>query len=145
MRVFLDTSVLVAAVVQNHEDHARAYAVLDRIQSGTDEGFICAHSLAEMYSVLTKLPLPYRHAPEQALLSIEENVLKHFKVASLTGIDYAGLIREAALAGVQGGTIYDALLLKCASKAGAEKIFTSNLKNFQNIAPKAIASQISAP
>ena len=145
MKVFLDTSVLVASVVQKHESHARAYAVLDRVQTGKDEGFISAHSLAEMYAVLTKLPPPLRHGPEQALLSIEENVLKHFKITSLTASDYTALIREAALASIQGGTIYDAVLLKCAAKTEAEKIFTLNLKHFQNVAPKNIVSQIVAP
>jgi predicted nucleic acid-binding protein len=71
MKVFLDTSVLVASVVQKHESHARAYAVLDRVHTEKDEGFISAHSLAEMYAVLTKLPPPSRHTPEQALLSID--------------------------------------------------------------------------
>jgi predicted nucleic acid-binding protein len=142
VRVFLDTSVLVAAVVKQHENHPRAYAVLDRVQSGKDEGFVSAHSLAELYAVLTKAPVPFRHTPEQALLSIEENVVKHFKVAGLTGNDYTTLLREAALAGIQGGTVYDAVLLKCAAKTAAEKIFTLNLRHFQAIAPQGIASQI---
>jgi predicted nucleic acid-binding protein len=145
MKVFFDTSVLVAAVVQDHENHARAYVVLDRVQSGKDDGFVSADSLAEMYSVLTKLPQPFRHTPEQALLSIEENVINHFKIIALTGNDYAVLIREAALSGTQGGTVYDALLLKCATKAGAENVFTLNLKHFQSVAPKNICSQISTP
>ena len=145
MKIFLDTSVLVASVIQQHDSHARAYAVLDRVQTKKDEGFVSAHSLAEMYAVLTKLPPPMRHTPEQALLSIEENVVKHFKIASLSGSDYTGLIREAALAGIQGGTIYDAVLIRCAAKTEAEKIFTLNLKHFQNVAPKTIGSQIVAP
>jgi predicted nucleic acid-binding protein len=145
MNVFFDTSVLVAAVVQKHESHARAYAVLDRVQTGKDAGFVSGHSQAEMYAVLTKLPPPLRHTPEQALLSIEENVLKYFKITALSGADYTALIREAALAGIQGGTIYDAVLIKCATKSQAEKILTFNLKHFQTIAPKTIASQIVAP
>jgi predicted nucleic acid-binding protein len=145
MRVFLDTSVLVAAAVHAHAGYARAAAVWDRVQSGEDEGFISAHSLAEMYSVLTKSPPPVRHTPEQALLSIEENVLKHFKIASLSGADYTALTREAALAGIQGGTIYDAVLLRCAVKAEAEAIYTLNLKHFQNIAPSGIGSKLLAP
>ena len=78
MKIFLDTSVLVSAVVKQHASHERSFAVLERIHNRQDEGIISAHSLAEMYAVLTKLPPPYRHTPEQALLSIEENVLKHF-------------------------------------------------------------------
>ena len=145
MRVFLDTSVLVAAVVTKHEHHARAFEILDRVQSGKDEGHVSGHSLTETYATLTKLPLPFRHTPEQALLSIEENVVKHFKVTTLGASDYAQLIREAALSGIQGGTIYDAVLIKCAVKSGAEKIWTFNLKHFQNIAPKGVVSQIFAP
>jgi predicted nucleic acid-binding protein len=145
MKIFVDTSVVVSAVLQKHESHERAYALLDRVQSGKDEGFISAHTLAEMYSVLTKLPHPFRHAPEQALLSIEENVVKHFKIVGLTGNDYSVLIREAALSGIQSRTIFDALLLKCAAKSGAEKVFTLNLRHFQNIAPKNIGWQMSVP
>src|SRR5271168_2381187 len=102
MKVFLDTSVLVSAVLKQHVDHERSFAVLERVQNKQDEGIISAHSLAEMYAVLTKLPPPFRHTPEQALLSIEENVLKHFKTISLVGSEYAALVREAALAGIQG-------------------------------------------
>ncbi len=145
MKVFLDTSVVVASVVQEHENHARAYAVLDRVQNGEDEGFVSAHSLAEIYCVLTKSPPPFRHSPEQALLSIEENVLKHFKVMGLTASDYAVLIREAALSGIQGGTIYDALLLRCAAKTGADEVLTLNPRHFQAVAPENVRSQICTP
>jgi predicted nucleic acid-binding protein len=145
MRVFLDTNVLVAAVVQQHESHARAFKVLERIQDGKDYGFISGHSLAEMYAVLTRFPPPFRHSSEQAYLSIEENVVKYFEITSLSGADYASLIRDAALAGIQGGTIYDAVLLKCAANSEADKLYTLNLKHFQNIAPKKIVAQIFTP
>lgn len=145
MKVFLDTSVLVASVVQNHENHPRAYAILDRIQNGKDDGYVSAHGLAELYAVLTKAPPPFRHSPEQALLSIEENVVKYFKITFLTGTDYAALIREAALAGIRGGTVYDAVLMKCAANAEVERIYTLNVKHFQTVAPQNIGSQILAP
>ena len=145
MKVFLDTSVLIAAVVVKHDSHARGLALLQRIQNGEDEGFVAAHSLAEMYAILTKLPPPYRHAPEQALLSIEENVLKYFKISCLTAEDYASLIREAAVAGIQGGTIYDAVLLRSAARSDPDRIFTLNLKHFIAVAPQDLAPKLSAP
>ncbi|HWD19923.1 MAG TPA: PIN domain-containing protein [Verrucomicrobiae bacterium] len=145
MKAFLDTNVLVAAVIQIHESHHKAFAVLDRVQNGKDHGFVSAHSLAEIYSVLTRLPQNQRHSPEQALLSIEENVLKYFKIVSLSGMDYAALLREAAVAGVAGGTIYDAVLLKAAEKSGAEKIYTFNVRHFQSIAPEKLFPLILAP
>src|SRR5579864_4317431 len=143
MKVFLDTSVLVSAVLKQHMFHERSFDVLNSVLCRKNEGLISAHSLAEMYSVLTRLPSPYRHTPEQALLSIEENVLKHFKIISLLGTDYAAFLREAVGSGVQGGAIYDALLLKCALKGGAERVYTLNLKHFQTIAATDIVGKLS--
>jgi len=145
MKIFLDTSVLVAAVVENHADHVRSFSVLDRVQSGKDEGFVSAHGLAETYATLTKLPPPFRHSPEQALLSIQENILKHFKIVSLSGSDYAAVLKEAALVRMQGGTIYDALHLKSASKEALGKIFTLNLRHFRAVAPQPLVSLLFEP
>jgi predicted nucleic acid-binding protein len=145
MRVLLDTSVLVAAVIAKHEFHGRAFPLLERVLNEKDEGFVAGHSLAETYAILTKLPPPFRHAPAQALLSIEQNVLRHFRIVSLAGTDYAALIREAAMAEVQGGTIYDALLLKCAEKANPDRIYTLNLKHFLAIAPENLVPKLASP
>ncbi len=145
MKLLLDTSVLVAAVIAKPEAPARALQVLDRVQNGNDEGFVAAHSLAEMYAILTKLPPPFRHLPEQALLSIEENVVKHFKTSSLTGGDYAALLRAAALAGIRGGTIYDAVLLASAAKANPDRIYTLNLKHFLAVAPGDLRAKLTSP
>ena len=145
MKVLLDTSVLISAVVKQHVAHERAFAALERIHNQEDEGIMSVHSLAEMYAVLTKLPPPYRHSPEQALLSIEENALKHFKTVGLVGSEYAALLREAAGSRIQGGTIYDALVLKSATKARVERIYTLNLKHFQAVASPDVAVKLSAP
>lgn len=115
MRVFLDTSVIVASVVKQHRDHERAFAVLDRVHDGRHVGVISAHSLAETYAVLTRLPPPFRHSPEQALLSIETNLISFFEISSLSAGDYTALLREAATVGIHGGTIYDAVLIRSAS------------------------------
>ena len=82
---------------------------------------------------------------EQALLSIEEHILKHFKIASLTGGDYSSLMREAALAGIQDGTIYDAVLLQSAGKADAAQIATLNLRRFEAVAPKTFGPTLLVP
>lgn len=145
MKVFLDTNVLVSAVVKQHVFHERSFPVLERVQTDKDEGFVSAHSLAEMYSVLTNLPPPYRHTPEQALLTIEENVLKHFKTVALIGNEYAVLIREAVGFQIQGGKIYDSVLLKAARKADVNRIYTLNLKHFQGIASPDIKGKLSEP
>lgn len=145
MKVFLDTSVLVAAVVEGHSAHMQAFPALARIQSGADEGIVAAHTLAESYTVLTTLPGPFRHSPEQALLSLEENIIRFFKLSSLTGPEYAATVREAATAGVRGGTIYDAVLLRAARKANPERIYTLDLKHFLAVAPAGLVPLLSLP
>ncbi len=145
MKIFLDTNVLLAAVLEKHSAHERAFALLQRVQEGKDEGFVSSHSLAELYANLTKLPPPFRHSPEQALLSIEENILKHFKISSLTAHDYRTLIREAALGGIQGSTIYDAVLLKSARKAAVDQIYTLNLKHFEAVAARNFGPKMLVP
>jgi hypothetical protein len=69
----------------------------------------------------------------------------NFKITSLTATDSTGVIREAALAGVQGGTIYDAVLVKGAAKAEVEKLFTLNVGHFQSVARRTVEAQILAP
>jgi len=39
------------------------------------------------------------------------------------------------MGGVAGGTIYDAILARCAIKAAAEKIFTWNVRYYQMLGP----------
>ena len=145
MRVFLDTSVLVASVVQKHESHARAHAVLDRVQAGIDEGFVSAHSLAEVYAVLTKSPPPIRHSPEQALLSIEENVPEALQNHEPHG---KRLRRPDSRSGAFRNSRRYHLRRSVAPTARPKqepKGFTLNLRHFQTFAPESIRSQISAP
>ena len=131
MTVFLDTNVVVASVSELHEHHERSFPILQRVQNKHDEGYVSAHSLLELYAVLTKLPGSMRHSPEQALLSIEENVVKYFTTVSLQGEDYPALVRRAGLGGLQGGTIFDALLLMAAEKVELDRIYTFNRKHFE--------------
>ena len=55
------------------------------------------------------------------------------------------MIKEAAGKGIQGGTTYDALLLRTAVKANASRIFTFNLKHFQAVAAENVAELLFAP
>ncbi|MGO8763703.1 MAG: hypothetical protein ACLQSR_01040 [Limisphaerales bacterium] len=61
------------------------------------------------------------------------------------GSEYAALLRDSAGTRIQGGTVYDALLLKTAAKAGADTIYTLNLKHFQAIVPPDLLPKLSAP
>ena len=145
MKVFCDTNVLVAAFIQSHPNHEEARPVLERVKAGKDSGFVAAHSLAEAYSVLTRLPGGSRVAPTVAWQLIEENVVKGFSIITLTAKEYSQTLATAAANGVEGGRTYDALLLSAAAKSGAERIYTLNARHFQGLATAELRPKIVSP
>ena len=145
MKVFCDTNVLVAAFLQGHPHHNSARPVIERVKAGHDDGFVSAHSLAETYAVLTRLPGGDQVAAPVAWQLIAENVLKDFTVVGLSSKDYADTLASAARNGVEGGKTYDALLLAAAAKSGAERIYTTNVRHFQSLADDELRPRIAAP
>lgn len=144
MRVLLDTSVLVAAMTENHPAHERALPWLQRIRSGTDSGVVSAHSIAEMYAVMTALPVRPRISPSVVRQLIEQNVLENCEVVSLSEKDYADLIVHLASTGITGGMTYDALILHAATKVEVDRIITLNEKHFRKAHPT-ITDKLTAP
>lgn len=145
MDVFLDTSVLIAAFEQSHPHHSRAWSVLSRITTKQDTGYISLHSIAEAYAVLTRLPVQPRIHPSEAARIINDNLLPNFVVIALTQDDYLDALALVKDSGWSGAKIYDALLLASAAKSPAERIYTFNLKDFQQLAIPAQKDKICAP
>jgi predicted nucleic acid-binding protein len=130
---FFDTSVLVAAFLGDHPHHepsAKAFAEADRKSSSCG-----MHTLAELYSALTSLPLKPAIVPEQALLFLAD-VRARLSAIALDEADYAAAIERVAGKRLPGARVYDSLLLQCAIKAKASVIYTWNLKHFQQLAPE---------
>ena len=73
-----------------------------------------------------------------------EELAPRFTMVALTAQEYLSAIETAAHLRIAGVTIYDALLLKCARKVNAERIYTWNLRHFQLIAPD-LAERIVTP
>ncbi len=144
MKVFCDTSVLVASLVPSHAHHGRATNIIEGILAGRDTGAIAAHALLETYAVLTSLPLTPRIGPVAAEKLVTSNLVAHFDVVALTSREYAGLIRSLPDNGTMGGAGYDALHLACAEKASADRIYTFNVSDFRRINP-VLADKIVAP
>ena len=141
MKCFFDTSVLVAVFLGDHPAHDRA---LGRFLEATKESSFCAlHSLAEVYSVVTRLPVRPAISGDQAWLFLE-NLRERLAVVALSERDYFKAIAEAAAAGVTGGRIYDALILRAAKKCAPETIYTLNLRDFSRLAPD-LADRIRTP
>jgi predicted nucleic acid-binding protein len=141
VKFFFDTSVLVASVLIRHEHHERSLTVY-RSASHNNSG-CAAHSLAEVYATLTRLPGPQRMGCEQALLFLDD-MRDRLTTITLDNEEYCSAIADAAAEGVLGGTIYDALIAQCALKAKAAIIFTWNVDHFRRLGPE-IAKRVRTP
>ena len=131
----LDTSVLVAAFVEGHAAHAPAFRRLQRVKDGVDRGVVAAHSLAETYSILTRLPIRPIITPDMAREIITVNIVDRCEVVALSAADYVTLLRHLASLKIAGGAIYDALLLHVAWLSGVDQVLTLNAKDFRRVYP----------
>ena len=141
MKWFFDTSVLIPTFLEDHEHHE---ASLDAFLKSDRRSSCCAaHSLAEVYSALTRLPGQHRLSGEQVLLFLE-NIRERLMLVTLDPEEYFAAVQEAAANGIVGGAIYDALLAQCALRAHAKTIYTWNASHFQRLGPE-IARRVRAP
>ena len=141
MKFFFDTSVLLPCFLEDHEHHEASLSVF--LKADQEQGCCGAHSLAELYATATRLPGKHRLSGEQVLLFLG-NIRERLTIVTLTADEYYGALDEAAAIGVVGGTVYDALLARCALKAEAEHIYTWNVKHFQQFSPE-IVSRVKTP
>jgi predicted nucleic acid-binding protein len=144
LKVLFDTSVLIAAIVEPHSMHERAFPWLKRARDKEFELIVASHTLAELYSVLTTLPIYPRIPPGTAWRLVHENVESIAKKISLSPTDYSRTIKWAAERGLTGGIIYDALIAQAAKIAKVDQLLTLDLDDFKRAWPDG-ASRLKTP
>lgn len=127
----------MAAVCSWHEHHERTRAELERRADANEQLVLAAHSLAETYAVLTRLPAPNRLRAEDAITLIELN-WRDTAVVQLTAHETWESLREAQRHGLVGGQMYDVLIAMAALKARASTIVTWNVRHFAPFAGRIV-------
>ncbi|HLA64140.1 MAG TPA: PIN domain-containing protein [Rhodothermales bacterium] len=135
MKLCLDTSVLVPALVAAHPHHGAAKSTFERIEGGAGTLVLSAHALAEAYATLTALPLTPKISPTVAARLLRADMLAEAEVVALDGADYADTLARVAALGLTSGAIYDALHVRAAEKAGADELVTFNGRDFRRFPP----------
>ncbi len=143
MKVLLDTSVLVAALVKPHPEHLRAIPWLAKPKSKSSELVIASHTIAELFAVLSTLPVSPKISPGLAWRLIHESIEPHVSIISLTTSEYMATVKHVSDLGLSGGAVYDALIVKAAQKSGADRIVTFNLGDFKRVWPEGASSVVS--
>ena len=129
--IFLDTSVLLAGLVDFGPQSAPAQSILHSVAEKTLASPGTAwHCCLEFYSVATRLPPEFRLTPEDANQLLREEVFGRLIVHDLPEDDRVGLFEAAARERIAGGRIYDAHIAEVARSAGAKVIVTDNRRHF---------------
>lgn len=128
---FLDTSVLLAGLVDFGPQSAPAQSVLHAVSEKTvKEPATAWHCCLEFFSVATRLPAEYRLTPADAVHLLEEEVFARMTVHDLPPRDRSPLLKAAGRDGTAGGRIYDAHIAEVARAAGARVVVTDNRRHF---------------
>jgi len=131
MKYYLDTNIWVAAFISKHPKHISSKELIADCLQQNIEIVTSAHCLAEVYSVLTKLPGAFRIPPEMAVKLIESNIINKCRLVDLTYTEYVEIINDAAYKNLVSGAIFDGLHVKAALKAEVNIIYTNNLGDFR--------------
>jgi predicted nucleic acid-binding protein len=133
VRVLLDTSVLVAGLVEAHDRHAQAFAWIQEVRHSETQGLISAHSIAEAYAVLSSLPVSPRISPSSSWALLEHSILPFVQAVELSAAEMQNVVQRLSRQGLSGGVVYDALIAEAASKGKAECIVTLNVNDFTRV------------
>ena len=131
MKTFLDTSVLLAGLIDFGPQSAPAQSIMHAVaeKSIADPG-TAWHCCLEFFSVATRLPPEFRLAPADACRLIEDELFARLSVQDLPPADRQTFLRAAAADGVAGGRVYDAHIADVARAAGARVVVTDNRRHF---------------
>ena len=144
MKALIDASVIVAALINSHPEHKKSIVWLQKVINKQIQDYISAHTLLEVYSVLTSLPLSPKISPGLAVELIKKNLLDNFQIVTYGGKDYTELLENLAKNNISGGTSYDGLIIRAAEKMKLEKIITLDVNDFIRVSP-ALLDKISTP
>ena len=135
MKVLMDTSTLIAAMLPDQVHHAGSQVWLSKAKARVFDFFVSGHSLAEIYAVLTRLPRLPRFSPNEALQLVQDNVSSVATVVTLAGNDYISLIERLVPLKISGGAVYDGVIAKAAELAKVDYLLTLNVAHFHQVWP----------
>lgn len=134
MKVALDTSVIVAGVVEAHPDHERArWWLVPREGPDVPERVAGWHAYAEAWAVLTVLPVEPRVTGEVAA-AVLDRLGRTVRFVAPDGGTYRAAASRCGGRGLRSGAVYDALHLVTAEREAADLFLTFNTADFERMA-----------
>lgn len=131
MKFTVDSNYLICLLQSWNSLHP---ATLEDLECRLNQGqllHIIPHTLLETYSVMTRMPDPFRKPPS----IVQELMSSNFREFPLTAIpaseDAWLLLAELGQRGLGGGQTYDRWIAYSAHQSGMRALVTWNVKHFQ--------------
>jgi predicted nucleic acid-binding protein len=107
VKILLDSSVLIPGLVASHPRHELCHPYLQAAKARKFQAYLSTHSLAEVYAVITRLPVKPRPSPQQ-VQSLLEDLLSYTNPVPLDSTDYTAAIGQMVTLNLPGEGIFDA-------------------------------------
>ena len=133
--IALDSSVIVASFLSVDERHPAALRAVQGVVKATDGVVLPVHALVETYSVMTRMPRPYRLNPADASMLLRKT-FGSSRLAPFAARSLWGMLEDLAGAELGGGLTYDAMILRSAEEAGATALLTLNARDYERLSPR---------
>lgn len=125
MDLGIDTSVLVAAMIESENNHEACRELILNHPTA-----IYSHGIVETFATLTGGREPFRTTPEIAA-SLIQGFLSRVRVVTLSPALITDSIQDSQSRGVRGGAMYDFLHLVAAREIGLTRFCTLNMSHFE--------------
>ena len=145
MKVLLDASVLRAAYLARHEEHGPSRAWVEKLVApgSPDAIFLGTHTVAGVFSELTRLPLKERVPPAHALAFVEA-VAARATLLAVPPEAVVPLLSSLASNGWGGEAVDHALTALVAARAKVDLLLTLDVEGVQRVWPSG-AGRIRSP
>jgi predicted nucleic acid-binding protein len=130
MTAFLDTSVLLAGLIDFGPQSGPAQSLLHAVVEKRITASTAWHCCLEFFSVATRLPPEFRLIPSDAAMLLDQEVFSRMAVHDLPAAGRLPMVKAAGRDGTAGGRIYDTHIAEVARAAGAEVVVTDNRRHF---------------
>lgn len=156
MNVYLDSSAVIAALVQCHEHHAVAAPWLSAAKAGHVKAMANLHLSAETWRTLTGDRLEkYMSTRGVAKITDDEarllvlDLFEYISFVPASSDQYKRAIERCSTRGYRSSVIYDALHLIAAEGGGVDAVVTLNERDFQRLAepgsPRILSPMVEQP
>ena len=129
--ILLNSNVLIAALIETHPHHDEPNAVAEA--ATLQSTLVAAHGLAETYSTITRLNLPYRVSGAVAAGIIERRA-ERMTITALTAPQTINALRRFGALGT-GPRLYDFLIGVTGETYGVDTIMTWIIRDFDGLFP----------